>query len=58
MREPLLVDQPDAPLADLNMQISLGFMVSGLAGVISGMMMSDIFKKLTVDGVYAILLKI
>lgn len=58
MREPLLVEQPDVPLADLNMQISLGFMVSGLAGVISGMMMSDIFKKLEVNRIYSILLRI
>lgn len=47
MREPLLVDQPDIPLADQNMQISVGFMVSGLAGVISGVVLSDTFKKLT-----------
>ena len=58
IREPMLVEQPDEPLADLNMQISLGFMVSGLAGVISGMMMSDIFKKLKPNTIYTILLKI
>jgi hypothetical protein len=58
MREPLLVDQPDIPLADQNMQISLGFMVSGLAGVISGIMMTDFFKKLSSEMIYNLLLKI